>query len=154
MRGWGWAVLAAVVVLVAWDIRRGDVPSAPRASAASAGRAAGPGDGASGAAPARPGRDPFRYGFERPHDDVPYPEPSRAADHPAATPEAPAPLRLVGFIRQGGELRAALSVLGRVSLVGEGEAVDGYRLVAVEEDVGVRVRSPDGDEQELRLPPR
>jgi hypothetical protein len=154
----GWLALAVVVILVGWDVQRGDLPQ--RVGVGAAGEAIrGSEEPASGAAarPERPRRDPFRFGAgplgfgAAPVRDSGRPDPQRAA---SATPVPPAPVRLVGFIRQGEQLRAALSVLGRVALLAEGEAVEGYRLVALDEDVAVRVLTPGGDEQELSLPPR
>jgi hypothetical protein len=69
---------------------------------------------------------------------------------PALAP-ADEPVRLVGFVRRGGVLRAALSLHGTVSVLGAGEEADGYSVLSVDEDAGVSVRTPDGDE--LRLPP-
>jgi len=150
----GWLALAAVVALVAWDSWRGDLPpgaespgSAPRIELAT--------DREAAASSRRPARDLFRYDLEPGElERWPTPDPGEEPEEVSATPEPAPRVRLVGFIRQGSELRAALSVLGRISLLGEGEAVEGFELVALEEDVGVRVRSPDGVEQELRLPPR
>lgn len=153
----GYWVLAAVVALVAWDGWRGDLPGAPEATSVPP-RTAAALDLPGSSVPQRPDRDPFRFGPERQAvPRAPDPEPSRSrelAGDGAAPPELPPPIRLIGFIRQAGELRAALSVLGRIALLSEGEAVEGYQLVAAEQDVGVRILDPDGGELELRLPPR
>lgn len=148
-------MLAVVLALAAWDAWRGDLPAgelpAPPGVDASPARGGARPDEAR----TRPERDPFHFGQpDRVSPTGGGPEHPEATAPPAATPEPPAPVRLVGFIRQGGELRAALAVLGRVALVAEGETVEGYEVVAVEQDVGVEVRFPDGTERELRLPPR
>jgi hypothetical protein len=59
-------------------------------------------------------------------------------------------VRLSGFVRQGGQLKAVLSVYGTTVLAGAGEAAEGYRVIAVDEDAGVRVRAPSGEELLLR----
>jgi hypothetical protein len=114
--------------------------------------------------------------------DVPYVPPSdlrnvfefedRALEAPAAPPPvslapllvppplapmadaAPAnePIRLVGFVRRGGVLRAALSFTGMVSVLGPGDEAEGYSVLEVDEDTGVTVRTPDGSELLLRPP--
>jgi hypothetical protein len=151
----GWFALALVAALVAWDVWRGDLPGPPGGGAAVSAEDPDLVGGADEATADRPRRDPFRYGAERAAAGLPVLRDSPDLAQVAVTTPEPAPhVRLVGFIRQGGDLRAALSVLGRVSLLGEGEGVDGYELVALEEGVGVRIRFPDGVEQELRLPPR
>jgi hypothetical protein len=72
-------------------------------------------------------------------------------DPPPALQPSIAPIRLVGFVRRGGTLRAALSLTGNVAVLAPGEEADGYSVLAVDEDAGVTVRSPDG--AELVLPP-
>lgn len=62
------------------------------------------------------------------------------------------PVRLVGFVRRGGALRAALSLSGTVAVLAPGEQADGYFVLAVDEDAGVTVRTPDGSEQVLPPP--
>jgi hypothetical protein len=96
-------------------------------------------------------RDPFRYEEAA----------SRVPEHPVSTiepvqpqappaPATPEPVRLSGFVRQGGQLKAVLSVYGTTVLAGAGEAAEGYRVIAVDEDAGVRVRAPSGEELLLR----
>lgn len=148
-------VLAAVLALAAWDAWRGDLPASAGSAPPGADAAPRVGAGRTAEALARPERDPFRYG--RPDRAAGAPagvERREEQERPVATPEPPAAVRLVGFIRQGDELRAALSVLGRVALVAEGETVEGVTVLGVEQDEGVRVRLPDDSERELRLPPR
>ena len=67
-------------------------------------------------------------------------------------PAAEEPIRLVGFVRRGGALRAAVSLAGRVAVLAPGEEADGYSLLAVDEDAGATVRMPDGSELVLSPP--
>jgi hypothetical protein len=43
-----------------------------------------------------------------------------------------------------------LSVAGTTVVVAPGESADGYRVLSVDEDAGVRLRSPSGEELLLR----
>ncbi len=97
-------------------------------------------------------RNPFDYA------DVP--PPSRAADSPRVSALAPAPtlmpeppVRLTGFVRKGGKVRAALFVRGEMVLLGIGEASNGFTLLAADEDSGVRLRDPQGAELVLAVEP-
>ena len=76
------------------------------------------------------------------------PPPLDLSTVPAPAVEA---VRLVGFVRRGGALRAALSLHGIVSVLGAGEQADGYSVLSVDEDTGVTVRTPEGED--LLLPP-
>jgi hypothetical protein len=60
------------------------------------------------------------------------------------------PLRLSGFVRQGSRLKAVLVVEGATVLAGVGEAAEGYQVLSVDEDAGVRLRAPSGEELLLR----
>ena len=62
---------------------------------------------------------------------------------------APEPVRLVGLVNRGGQLRAALSILGEVVILGPGEEAEGYRVLSIDSDQGVRLRGPDGAERAL-----
>jgi hypothetical protein len=62
---------------------------------------------------------------------------------------APEPVRLVGLVNRGGKLRAALSILGEVVVLGPGEEAEGYRVLSIDSDQGVRLRGPDGAERAL-----
>ena len=143
-------VSAAVLLLFA---------AAPRASAV-AEETAQPGPSASEArvAPAAPDmdlrqiRDIFRYADEPRVDDGP----GRAMARPAVTGPAEAPppaprARLVGLVERGGRQAAALSIDGEVVVLGEGESSGGFTVLGVG-DERVRLRSPGGDEETLRLP--
>jgi hypothetical protein len=78
--------------------------------------------------------------------------PEVAVPPPLALPP-PSPVALVGFVRQGGGLRAALSIRGSVSVLGKDESADGYVVLAIDEDRGVTLRAPDGTETTLASPP-
>ena len=61
-------------------------------------------------------------------------------------------MRLVGLVRRAGLLRAALAVDGEVLLASPGDVVAGFRVLSLDEEAGVRVRSPEGLETTLALP--
>jgi hypothetical protein len=140
----------AAVGLVAWLSRPAAVtaPEEPRPSRPAP--AAEPG-AAAPAAQRRPARDPFRYGDTAPRE-IPPPAPALEPEPPPATqPVAAAePLRLSGFVRQGSRLKAVLVVEGATVLAGVGEAAEGYQVLSVDEDAGVRLRAPSGEELLLR----
>jgi len=69
---------------------------------------------------------------------------------PAATASA---VRVAGLVRRGGQLKAALVVHGEMTLAGEGERAGGYTVLEVDEESGVRLRGPNGEETVLP-PPR
>jgi hypothetical protein len=104
-------------------------------------------------APAPPlTRDPFRYA-DAPVARVEFALPiARRTPEPAATPVAPPPerIRLSGFVRRGGELKVVLWIAGTTLVAAAGETADGYRVISIDEDAGVRVRAPSGDELLLR----
>jgi len=101
--------------------------------------------------PPWPARDPFRYAEERREGPASAPPP-RAALPPPAPPEAtPNPVRLVGLVRKGGALKAAVSMWGETVVLGPGEESRGYRVLSIDDEGGVRLRGPDGSE--LTLPP-
>ena len=96
---------------------------------------------------------PLRNVFEY-SDAVPVEGPVPAFEAPAVPPvetapppatAAPAPLvRLVGLVRGGGQVRAALVIAGETVVLAPGESADGFAVVSIDEDEGVRVRMPDG----------
>jgi hypothetical protein len=110
------------------------------------------------AAPARaadpdlpwPARDPFRYAEERREAPVSAPPPS-VAPPPAMPAATPNPVRLVGLVRKGGALKAAVSMWGETVVLGAGEESRGYKVLSIDDEGGVRLRGPDGSE--LTLPP-
>jgi hypothetical protein len=61
-------------------------------------------------------------------------------------------VRLVGLVRHGGVLRAAVVVDGEVILAAAGEAISGFRVVSLDEEGGVRLRDAEGREETLALP--
>jgi hypothetical protein len=77
---------------------------------------------------------------------------------PRLQPASPSPVmpvvsgpRLVGIVRRGTELRAALSLRGETAVLAVGESLDGYTVLAVDDEAGVRLRGPGGEE--ITLPP-
>jgi hypothetical protein len=101
------------------------------------------------------GRNPFRYEPEDVRTRPPaaaLPAPEDVGD--VAVAGAPPPrVRLVGLVRAGGELKAALSIDGEVVLLAAGGGFAGYEVLAVDEDRGVRVRAPSGEGLSLGIPP-
>lgn len=100
-------------------------------------------------------RDLLRYGEEPSAAAAPVAEePGSSAGFEAEAPVAtPPPLRLVGFVRRPGRLCAAL-VLGPdgLSVLCPGDSAAGHRLLAADEERGVRLALPDGGERELPAP--
>lgn len=154
--------LALVVLAVAWGFGR-LAPTEPEQARAPARRrqaSARPAASPESTRPASPSvsdpadvawRDLFVYA------DGPTP---RASVDPPLTPEASAPplaptpvpeppVRWVGFVRWGEELRAALSDHGQVVVVGVGDRVDGRMVGAVDLERGVRLLADDGREEWL-----
>ena len=103
-----------------------------------------------------PSRNLFQY-----VDDVAVPAPaarSAALPPPSAGLEAPSPapspaVRVAGLIRRGGEVKAALVVEGEVIVAGKGERAGGYTVLDVDDETGVRLRGPGGEEMVLPPPP-
>ena len=94
-------------------------------------------------------RDPFRYleaAPGRPVPAFPVTRPSNVLPAPAG----PEPIRLSGFVRRGAQLKAVLSVDGTTVVAAPGESAEGYRVLSVDEDAGVRLRAPSGEELLLR----
>lgn len=71
---------------------------------------------------------------------------------PAPIVASAPPVRLVGLVHRGGMLRAALSISGEVVILGPGEMVEGYRVLSIDDEEGVRLRGPDGAELALAGP--
>jgi hypothetical protein len=100
--------------------------------------------------PAPPERDIFRYGeapaaASRPL--APRPPPARLVPSVSlALPPPSLPLRLVGLVRRTEGLRAAVAISSGVVLVGPGDSVSGYTVLGVDEERGLRLRGPDGEE--------
>jgi hypothetical protein len=62
---------------------------------------------------------------------------------------SPAPVSLVGLVRQAGEVRAALSIEGQVEIAAVGDEVSGYRVLSIDDESSVRLRGPDGVERTI-----
>ena len=110
------------------------------------------------ATPWEPSRNLFQYA-DGPAVAAPLPPPASmprgprgAIPAPVAT-ATPSAVRVVGLIRRGGQLKAALMVQGEMALAGKGERAGGYTVLEVDEETGVRVRGPEGEETVLP-PPR
>ncbi|HEV7500061.1 MAG TPA: hypothetical protein VGQ33_08670 [Vicinamibacteria bacterium] len=72
------------------------------------------------------------------------PAPTPPSSPPLPQP-SPSPLvRLVGLLRRGGRLRAALAIVGETVVLAPGESSGGYSVVSIDEDEGVTLRGPDG----------
>lgn len=138
---------AGILVALAWSpvvVTPGPRPDRPRAAPPG-----GPLSVPSGTLPARL-RDVFEY-------DVPAPQPTAfprlplpevSVPPPLALP-TPNPVVLVGFVRQGGSVRAAVSIRGEVTVLSEDESAGGYVVLAIDEDRGVTLRDPQGAEVTL-----
>jgi hypothetical protein len=103
-----------------------------------------------------PSRDLFQYADERP-EAVPeaptvMPRPPRPIDEPPAPAVTPPAVRVVGLIRRGGHLAAALMVQGEMVVAGKGEQAGGYTVLDVDDEAGVRLRAADGEEMLLPAP--
>jgi hypothetical protein len=80
---------------------------------------------------------------------------ARTASAPTAVPTPEADVKLVGIVRGGGGggPRAALRIEGTVAVLSVGESAEGYAVLDIGEETGVRVRTPDGREISLTPPP-
>lgn len=95
-----------------------------------------------------PGRNLFEYGPQGlPPKTPPMAElrDRRSAPPPEASP-ASAAVRLIGVVHRGGDVLAAVSILGDVVTLAPGEDSAGYTLLGIDEDAGARFRGPRGDE--------
>jgi hypothetical protein len=102
-------------------------------------------------------RDPFRFGRDR-TPAAPQTGPLRATPPRLPAPVAPLPasapaLRLIGYVRVAGRLRAALAISGEIVLAGLGDNDGAYTVIGLDEDTGVTLRGPDGVESTLTAPP-
>jgi hypothetical protein len=98
-------------------------------------------------------RDPFRYAQPGPPSRVPTAAGGMASagdEEPVVTLPAEPPVRLVGILRRGGGLRAALSIRGELALLAVGEQAGGFTLRGLDEDAGARLEAPDGSILQLR----
>jgi hypothetical protein len=108
--------------------------------------------------PWAPSRNLFQYGDDRSTASPP-PPPMRTPRTqgtlaaPPASVEAPPGVRVVGLIRRAGQLQAALVVEGEMTVVGKGGRAGGYTVLDVDDEAGVRLRTPGGAEMLLPPPP-
>ena len=106
---------------------------------------------------AMPGRNVFEYMDDEPPRVAPGPpgfRPAPVESQPASDVAREPPVhaaRLVGFVRRGGSLKAALALRDSVYVLSVGEEAEGYTLLAADEDAGVRIQGPEG--VVLTLPP-
>jgi hypothetical protein len=141
----------AMAVLVVWLARSAPVVPRSGGPGSSVVEPTQPRAPASAAPAPRLIRDPFRYLEEAPGRLLPASPAARPSVVTAlSVPTAPEPIRLSGFVRRGAQLKAVLSVAGTTVVVAPGESADGYRVLSVDEDAGVRLRSPSGEELLLR----
>ena len=108
------------------------------------------------AAPVR--RMPTRNIFEYAEDRHALSTLPAVAPPPHAAPAGPAPspspaVRVAGLVRRGTELRAALVVEGELTVAGKGERAGRYTVLDVNDETGVRLRGPAGEEVVLPPPP-
>lgn len=152
-RSFLWALLgvaAAAVVLLGRPSVPGVTPPSPSRHPLSLPAAvpAGPLDSVSSPASLR---NVFQY-LDEPAAPAASLLPPLAASPPPALQPSPSPaVRLVGLVRRGDRLRAALWIAGEVVVLAAGEEAEGYHLLSVSEDQGVRLRAPSGED--LTLPP-
>jgi hypothetical protein len=95
-------------------------------------------------------RDLFRY-----RDEAAVPAQSIVASAPqqdAAPAPTPAPIRLVGFVKNASGRKAALSLDGGVQVVSVGSVCRGLRVISIDEEEGVRLRDDQGRETLLSPP--
>ena len=106
----------------------------------------------SAAAPV-PRRNLFEYGVEPapgPARDLAPPEGATLEGwEPAET--APSRARVVGLLHRGSTPLVALSIAGEVFVLAPGEAAEGFTVLALDEEEGVRLAGPEG-EQTLAWP--
>jgi hypothetical protein len=93
-------------------------------------------------------RNPFEYGGGSvPRETRPPRTPAPAGLPREVAEPTPPRVRLVGVVRPpAGGARAALSVDGEVLLLAPGGSADGYTLLEILDDQGVRLRTPSGEE--------
>jgi hypothetical protein len=146
--------IGAAVLGLSFLVRPGPEPSVPRPPrrAAADARPAPPETPAPGASD----RNVFEFvEAAAPRATAPpKPTPIPSVEAPPSPPAPPPAVRLVGLVHRGGALRAALSVRGTVVILGLGEESEGYRVLSIDEDIGVRLAGPDGAEQVLAPPSR
>jgi hypothetical protein len=144
--------LGLLLAMFAVFLTRGAGPGPAPAPAATVPMEAAPAnEPAAAIPPLEPARDPFRYLEDPAPLQADLPPPQALKEEVAAAPTPP-PLRLLGFVRRGESLLAALSVDGVVVTAGVGESAESHLVLAIDEDAGVRLRGPDGADVVL-VPP-
>src|SRR5439155_22509407 len=106
-------------------------------------------------APPRSLRNVFEYGDGTPRVAAAAPAaapPSLLMAPAAPPPSAPPAVRLIGLVRRGGQLKAALAVVGKTVVLAPGESASGYTVVSIDEEEGVQLKAPDGSPLRLLLP--
>jgi hypothetical protein len=96
-------------------------------------------------------RDLFRYGAAPVTATPVEAAPTREVTAAPTTAPTAVPVKLVGVLKKGGTVRAALSIEGEVFVAAAGETVAGYAVVSIDADEGVVVRGSDGQEIRLRV---
>ena len=144
-------VMAAVAAALALYLIRAagspDGSSAPPDSVRTAGPARALAEPV--ATPSSPLRNVFEYAEASLRASGP-PARLRSVAPPVAMEPSPplpppaSPVRLVGLLRRGGHLKAALAIAGETYVLGSGESAAGYTVIGIDEDEGVRVKMPDG----------
>lgn len=90
-------------------------------------------------------RNLFQYGDATAAPGPMAPQTPRPA--PAVTTPIPEThVTLVGIVRREDGPRAALSIDGNVVVLAAGQSAEGYTVVEVSDETGVRVRTPEGSE--------
>jgi len=155
---------AALVLLLALLFRQGAPGASARPPDAVEREAPAPQAAFTPAPVAPPARDVFRYvgrdddggAAPAPFEDAapPSPPPSLAEAAPSTAPAPDQGPRLVGILRQGGVLKAAVAIGGEVVIARAGETVDGYSVVSIDEEDGVVLRDASGTPVTLSAPPR
>lgn len=108
------------------------------------------------ATPWAPSRNLFQYADGPAAASAPSTTVLPSAPRTVAPPgpvETPPAVRVAGLVRRGGQLKAALVVRGEMTVAGKGERAGGYTVLDVDEESGVRLRGPNGEETVL-TPPR
>jgi hypothetical protein len=99
------------------------------------------------ASPSSSLRNVFEYADAPVRAAAPPSRPAPVAPAAAATmapPPTPPAVRLVGLLRRGTHVKAALAITGETYVLASGESAAGYTVVGIDEDEGVRVKMPDG----------
>lgn len=157
MRRQAFGIVAVVLLVLVAVVRHG-----PRGAAAPASPALPPAEEPTPVPPLPtlprlPERNPFAFVEEvaDPRDSQHAGTVSAEAERmPAAsgTEIALAPsVRLVGFVRRGGVPLAVLATDDGVLVLGAGQTGGGLDVVQLDEDAGVTIRRPDGEEFSLEI---